>query len=175
MFSKGYSILYSINISFVLMSDLGQAQCQALFGVEILNFFFFSYVTIHWFIYIDSCCTAKAAWSHVSSATDHGAVSSFLLNDQGATCLISSQPTAQFLGFANNASFVENNEYCFIFPSLLTMWIISFKFAFLEIFLIDVEIILNSLVLLTVKGTEQSLWFIAEHWNNWPDTVVKNT
>ena len=175
MFSKGYSILYSIKISFVLMSDLGQAQCQALFGVEILNFFFFSYVTIHWFIYIDSCCTAKAAWSHVSSATDHGAVSSFLLNDQGATCLISSQPTAQFLGFANNASFVENNEYCFIFPSLLTMWIISFKFAFLEIFLIDGEIILNSLVLLTVKGTEQSLWFIAEHWNNWPDTVVKNT
>ena len=41
------TILYSISISFVLMSDLGQAQCQALFGVEILNFFFFSYVTIH--------------------------------------------------------------------------------------------------------------------------------
>jgi hypothetical protein len=57
----------------------------------------------------------------VFSATDHGAVSSFLLNDQGATCLISGQPTAQFLGFANNAGFVENNEYCFIFPSLLTM------------------------------------------------------
>jgi hypothetical protein len=55
------------------------------------------------------------------------------------------------------------------------MWIISFKFAFLEIFLIDGEIILNSLVLLTVKGTEQSVWFIAEHWNNWPDMVVKNT
>jgi hypothetical protein len=46
MFSKGYSILYSISISFVLMSDLCQAQRQVLFGVEILNFFFFSYVTI---------------------------------------------------------------------------------------------------------------------------------
>lgn len=83
---------------------------------------------------VDSCCAAKAAWSRVSSATDCGAISSFLLNDQGATYLISSQPTAQFLGFANNASFVENNEYCFIFPSLLTVWIISFEFAFLEFF-----------------------------------------
>ena len=37
-----------------------------------------------------------------------------------ATYFISSESTAQFLGFANNASFVENNEYCFISPSLLT-------------------------------------------------------
>lgn len=134
MFSKGYSIIYSINISFVLVSDLCQARCQVLSGVEILNFFFFSYVTIHWFTHVDSCRPAKAAWSPVSSATDCGAISSFLLNDQGATYLISSQPAAQFLGFANSASFVENNEYCFIFPSLLTVWIISFKFAFLEFF-----------------------------------------
>lgn len=47
-----------------------------------------------------------------------------------ATYFISSESTAQFLGFANNASFVENNEYCFISPSLLTKWIISLKFAF---------------------------------------------
>lgn len=125
MFSQGYSILHSISFllySFLLTSDLCQAQCQALSGVGILNFFFFSYVTIHWFIYVASCCAAEAACGPVSSwPCDHGAISSFLLTGQGATCLISSRPTAQFLGFANSASFVESSEYCFIFPPLLAL------------------------------------------------------
>lgn len=35
-----------------------------------------------------------------------------------------------------------------------------------EIFLMDGEIILNSLELLTVKGNEQSFLFLADLWNN---------
>lgn len=60
-------------------------------------------------MYVESCCTAKAL-----------EVICFFCLMTKATYFISSESTAQFLGFANNASFVENNEYCFISPSLLT-------------------------------------------------------
>lgn len=107
--------------SMLIFHDLCQAQCRVLSSVKILNFFFLPCITICWFLYVGLLCTAKATWSHTllsSSAIDHGTTSSFLLNDQRATYLLVVNQLL-FLGFANNASFVENNEYCFISLSLL--------------------------------------------------------
>lgn len=98
------------------MSELCQAYFWVLSGMESLNFFSLSYIMIHWFIYVESCCTAKVLEGIRGPCYNKQFFAKWPKNNLLA---VSSQATAQFLGFANNASFVANNEYGFISPSLL--------------------------------------------------------